>query len=599
MDIFRRRYEGIMEDWEKFGYKADGTQTGEQQDSAEPNAAAGADGQGAQSSASSTAGDSGQTGYAGQTYSGTQGGFSAGTPGSAGQTGYTGQAGYTGYAGQSGYGAGNMNGSGQSGYAGQTYNSAQGTFSSGAANYAGQTGYAGPGYGGTQSGYGAGNMNGSGQNGYAGSGYGAQGGYQDGGMQAGGQAEQQPPKKKTKTKEKKYVTRRMFVVCLIVAMVCSAAIGAAAYALSISVFGGTSIDKSINTTNYNLSTNTGSPLSIQEIAARNENSVVAIDTESVATDSWLGQYVTQGAGSGVIYSEDGYIVTNNHVIEDASTIKVTLHDGTQLDATLVATDEQTDVAVIKVEKDGLIPVSIGDSSALNVGDLSVAIGNPLGRLAGSTSEGIISGLEREITLDGRTMVLIQTTASISPGNSGGGLFDQYGKLIGIVVAKSADSDAEGLGFAIPVNLVKKVADSLIENGYVADRPAAGITILDLTDASQAMQYGVRMTGVYISQVNGKNAEKSGLQAGDMIYYLDETRITSGSQLISLIQTHEIGDTVTFTVVRNNEMLNFDLELEDAQSVNQYAASHSDEQQQWPNQNQQNEQSGGFSLPWSW
>ena len=177
--------------------------------------------------------------------------------------------------------------------------------------------------------------------------------------------------------------------------------------------------------------------------------MVAITTESVATDSWLRQYVTEGAGSGVIISEDGYIVTNNHVIDGASNIKVTLNDGTQVAAELISTDAQTDLAVIKIDKAGLPPVAFGDSAALNVGDLAVAIGNPLGTLAGSATEGIISGLEREITIDGRTMKLIQTSAAINPGNSGGGLFDQYGNLIGIVVAKSAGSEVEGLGFVIP------------------------------------------------------------------------------------------------------------------------------------------------------
>ena len=375
-----------------------------------------------------------------------------------------------------------------------------------------------------------------------------------------------------KKKEPKYVTRKAFVVTLIFAMVFSAVIGAGAYAAAMSMFGGTTIDKSITTTNYNLAQNTGSTLSVQEIVAKNENSVVAIVTESVSTDSWFGQYVTQGAGSGVIISEDGYIVTNNHVIEGASNIKVTLHDGTEVAAELVATDEQTDVAVIKIEKTGLIPVTFGDSSALNVGDLTVAIGNPMGTLAGSASEGIVSGLEREITVDGKTMTLIQTSASISPGNSGGGLFDQSGNLIGVVVAKSASSEAEGLGFAIPSDLVKQVSDSLIANGYVEGRPAAGISILDLTNASKAMQYGVQITGVYIMDVTGNNAKKAGLQKGDMIYYLDDTKITSGSQLISLVQKHSVGDKVTFTIVRENKLIEIPVVLEDSKDIPESSAS---------------------------
>ena len=368
-------------------------------------------------------------------------------------------------------------------------------------------------------------------------------------------------------KEPKYVTTKTFAIVLIVAIVLSAAVGAGAYALAISSFGGTTIDKSISTTNYNLTKATGSELSIQEIIAKNENSVVAIETESVSTDSWLGQYVTQGAGSGVIYSEDRYIITNNHVISGASSIKVTLYDGTKCDASLVATDSQTDVAVIKIEKAGLTPVNFSDMSTLSVGDLAVAIGNPLGTLSGTATEGIISALEREITIDGKSMTLIQTSASINPGNSGGGLFDQYGNLIGIVVAKSSGSDVEGLGFAIPADNVAKVVKSLIEHGYVADRPVAGISIIDLTDSSRAMQYGVSLTGVYIQEVTGKNAKKAGLEAGDLIYYVNDVKITGSDVLLKEIQSHNIGDKVTFTIVRNGDILKYDVVLEAAANTN--------------------------------
>ena len=359
----------------------------------------------------------------------------------------------------------------------------------------------------------------------------------------------------------KYVTMKVLVIALIICMVLSAAIGAAAYAIAMSTFGGTTVDKTIKTTNYNLARSTGSVLSIQEIIAKNENSVVAISTETVQYDFWAGQYVTEGAGSGVVYSEDGYIITNNHVIEGASNIKVTLHDGTEYPATLVATDSLTDVAVIKIDAQDLKAVTFGEMSNLNVGDAVVAIGNPLGTLSGTATEGIVSALEREITLDGKQMTLIQTSASINPGNSGGGLFDQYGNLIGIVVAKSSGSDVEGLGFAIPCDKVASVAKSLIENGYVEGRPQAGITIVDLTDANAAMRAGVSITGVYISDVTGKNAQKAGLQAGDLIYYLDDTKITSSAQLVGLIQKHEVGDVVTFTVVRDNELIKMDVELE--------------------------------------
>lgn len=377
------------------------------------------------------------------------------------------------------------------------------------------------------------------------------------------EAPKRAPKEK---KEPVYVTRKAFAVTLIICMVISAAVGAGAYALAMSHFGGAVIDKTVTTTNYNLASATGSELSVQEIIARNENSVVAISTESISTDTWLRQYITQGAGSGVIYSKDGYIITNNHVIEGASTIKVTLYDGSSYDATLVASDEQTDLAVIKIDKTDLTPVAIGNMDGLSVGDLVVAIGNPLGTLSGTATEGIISALEREITLDGKTMTLIQTSASINPGNSGGGLFDQHGNLIGIVVAKSSGSDVEGLGFAIPCDKVSNVVKSLIENGYVEGRPAAGITIVDLTSAQKAMQYGVSITGVYIQEVTGENAKKAGLKAGDLIYYLDDVKITDSAILLKTIQSHQVGDTVEFTVVRDNEMKKIKVQLQDAQQA---------------------------------
>ena len=385
------------------------------------------------------------------------------------------------------------------------------------------------------------------------------------------EAPHKKPKEKNKTP---YVTKKFFALMLVLCMILSAAVGAGAYALAISSFGGTSVDKSIHTTNYNLAKSTGSVLSIEEIVAKNENSVVAIETESVSTDSWLRQYVTQGAGSGVIYSEDGYIITNNHVIDGANSIKVTLYNGKTYDAALVATDAQTDVAVIKINETGLTPVTMGSMDQVSVGSLAVAIGNPLGTLSGTATDGIISALEREITIDGKAMSLIQTSASINPGNSGGGLFDQYGDLIGLVVAKSSGSDVEGLGFAIPVDKVESVAKSLIKNGYVEGRPAAGIVIQDLTDSSTAMQYGVSLTGVYITDVTGENAKKAGLQKGDMIYYVDDVKITDSSVLLKTIQDHKIGDTVTFTVVRGSDILKCDVQLEDSAKFNQTTNSSS-------------------------
>lgn len=366
---------------------------------------------------------------------------------------------------------------------------------------------------------------------------------------------------KPKKEREKYVTKKFFAVTLIVAMVFSAVLGAGVFAVSASYFG--LGGKVINDNNFNLALSTKSELSIQQIVAKNENSVVAITTESVSTDSWAGQYVTNGAGSGVIYSEDGFILTNNHVIDDATSVKITLHNGDTHKASVIAADAQTDIAVLKIKADNLDPVELGSSESLSVGDLAVAIGNPLGTLAGTATDGIISGLEREITISGKSMTLLQISASVNPGNSGGGVFNAHGDLIGLVVAKSSGSDVEGLGFAIPVDTVKKVADSLIEKGYVEGRPAAGITIVDLTSAQDAMQYGVKLTGVYIQEVTGSNAKKADLKAGDLIYMINDKKVTGSDMLIREIQKHKVGDKVTFTIVRNDEMKDITVKLQDS------------------------------------
>lgn len=363
-------------------------------------------------------------------------------------------------------------------------------------------------------------------------------------------------------KKEKFVTKKVFIITLIAAILFSAIIGAGGFALTQYLWGNSS-SKNLNSNNYNLTKATGSDLSMQEIIAKNENSAVAITTESVSTDTWARQYVTEGAGSGIVYSEDGYIITNNHVIEGASTINVTFNNGKSYEASLVAADSQSDIAVLKIDADGLTPVSFNDSDSLSVGDLAVVIGNPLGTLAGTATEGIVSGLEREITIDGKSMTLIQVSASVNPGNSGGGVFDQQGNLIGLVVAKSSGSDVEGLGFAIPSNTVQSVVKSLIENGYVAGRPAAGITIVDLSSVTDAMKYGVKQTGVYIQEVTGKNAKAAGLEAGDLVYMVDGEKVTSSDMLVRTIQKHQVGDKVKLTVVRGDEMKDIELTLEES------------------------------------
>jgi len=304
----------------------------------------------------------------------------------------------------------------------------------------------------------------------------------------------------------------------------------------------------------------GSSLTTEQVADMVSPSVVVITTEQVVYSqwSWYGQsQVESGAGSGVIISSDGYILTCAHVVDGASSITVTIDDK-DYTATLVGEDTTSDVAVIKIDATGLTPATVGDSDNLKVGQSVMAVGNPLGELGGTVTGGMISALNRSVTIQGtsstNTMSLIQMDASVSPGNSGGGLFNMNGELVGIVNAKSSSSDAEGLGFAIPINDAIKVAQQLLENGYVTGRPYLGITYLGVEDAQTAAQLGVNAYGVYVVEVvKGGPAERAGLQSGDRIVSIDGTEIASKDDLGTLMQKHAAGDTLSITIARNGQM----------------------------------------------
>lgn len=258
-----------------------------------------------------------------------------------------------------------------------------------------------------------------------------------------------------------------------------------------------------------------------------------------------------GRGSGVIISQDGYLLTNNHVIENATKVSVTLKNGESYDAALVGTDPETDLAVIKIDASGLQAAAIGSSSALQVGDETIAIGNPLGELGGTVTNGIVSALNREVTIDDRSMNLLQTNAAINPGNSGGGLFNDRGELIGIVVAKSSGVGVEGLGFAIPIDTAKAVADDLIANGYVTGRGELGVSVIDINDSRTAFYYRVPQNGVYLAGVNsGSAAERAGLKIGDGILAVDGTEVSSAAALSSQIAQHKAGETIKLTILRD-------------------------------------------------
>ena len=241
-----------------------------------------------------------------------------------------------------------------------------------------------------------------------------------------------------------------------------------------------------------VSTGSQDSSTIKSVVEQCANSVVEIQTESVTNGSNpFQQYVSSGAGSGVILTQDGYIVTNHHVIEDANSITVRTRSGDEYNASLVGSDEQSDLAVLKIDATGLTPAVLGDSTTLEVGDLAIAIGNPLGELGGSVTSGIISALDREMTIDGQTMTLLQTDAAVNPGNSGGGLFNANGDLIGIVNAKSSGENVEGIGFAIPISTATDIIDELIANGEVTSRPTLGVSLYNVEDEMTAWSTSCR------------------------------------------------------------------------------------------------------------
>lgn len=301
---------------------------------------------------------------------------------------------------------------------------------------------------------------------------------------------------------------------------------------------------------------------VSDIVEKCKDSVVEITTESVSSgNSIFGQYVSQGAGSGVIISEDGYIVTNNHVVNNATSLKVTTTDGIEFDAKIIGTDSQTDLAVIKIEAQNLLAATLGDSDTLQVGDPAIAIGNPLGELGGTVTTGIISATDRQITIDNETMTLLQTDAAINPGNSGGGLFNSDGNLIGIVNAKESSTGIEGLGFAIPITPAKDVITELMQNGSVTSRPALNVSLYDYTSNNQA-QNSKYKDGCYIVQIvrNGA-ADKAGLKQNDRIISFDGQDIHSTSDVKAILKKHKIDDTLKIVVERNSKKVEVEITLQ--------------------------------------
>ena len=302
------------------------------------------------------------------------------------------------------------------------------------------------------------------------------------------------------------------------------------------------------------------------------DTVVQITSEATSVQTNLfGQSISGSStslGSGVIISSDGYIVTNNHVVSDATNVSVLTNDGTEYEATIIGTDAKTDLALLKIEATNLKFASLVDSDALSLGQEVVAIGNSLGKGTSSTN-GIISALNREVTINNYTMTLILTNAEVNSGNSGGGLFDMNGNLVGIVNAKimsnatssTTSTTVEGMGYAIPTNTVKTIVDELMNNGYVKDRATIGVKVI--TDSSYLQYYGVSEGALVSEVVENSAASKAGIEAGDVIIAIDDNKVSSFSDLSKYLDDYKVGDTVTITVTRDNHLKDFKVTLEES------------------------------------
>lgn len=301
---------------------------------------------------------------------------------------------------------------------------------------------------------------------------------------------------------------------------------------------------------------TGKLMTQAEVYAANVNSTVGITT-SITTNFWGYQSTSAASGSGFILTDDGYILTNHHVIADSDSITVTLYDDTSYEAALIGYDESNDIAVLKIEAEDLVPVILGDSDKMNVGDSVVAIGNPLGELTFSLTSGSISAKDREITMStGATMRLMQTDCAINSGNSGGALFNLYGEVIGITNAKYSSNSSSGasidnIGFAIPINKARSIAESIIEKGYFA-KPYIGVSVVNVSEETQS--YGLPKGAAVKSVVEDSPAETAGLQINDIITHVGDTEITGSSDLVSIVGSASVGDTFTLTVFRQGETI---------------------------------------------
>ena len=316
-------------------------------------------------------------------------------------------------------------------------------------------------------------------------------------------------------------------------------------------------------------------MTMSEVYASNVNSVVSINVS--ATTNYFGQTVqTAASGTGFFITEDGYILTNHHVVEGASSVEVTLYSGESYDAKVIGSDKDYDIAVLKIDVTGATPVVLGNSSKLAIGESVAAVGNPLGELTFSMSTGVVSCVNRAINVDGTPFNMIQVDCSINPGNSGGPLFNSYGEVIGIVSAKYSsysNTTVEGIGFAIPINDVVSLVKDIMTNGYVTSKAYMGITPQNMT-AQMAQQYRYDVTeGVFVCSVDPDSAAaKAGLKLGDVITKMDDKDIASYEDLVAAKKSYSAGDTVTLTVYREGKTIEVELTFDAAPETTETSSS---------------------------
>ena len=439
----------------------------------------------------------------------------------------------------------------------------------------------------------------------------AQNRYEAQSSETSGNQWQQPlyqmPQQPEHTQPKKKHTAGRVVALALCCSLLGGAVGAGAMAIGTSMTGTSGGSRSSSTSTIlqgdrptsaiNVSKiDTSKEMTAAEVYAANVNSVVSINV-STTTNVFGRTTESAASGSGFFITKDGYILTNYHVIKGASTVKVTAYDGTTYDAAVIGGDEDYDIAVIKVEGTNFQPVVIGKSGSVQIGETVAAVGNPLGELTFSMSQGIVSCVNRAINVDGKPFNMIQVDCSINPGNSGGPLFNSYGEVIGIVSAKYSsysNTTVEGIGFAIPIDDVLAMVKDIMTDGYVTNKPYIGITPQNMT-AQMAQQYRYDVTqGVFVCSVEpGSAAEKAGLQMGDVITKIGDTAISDMNDLNAAKKSYRAGDTVTLTIYRAGGTKEVELTF-DAVPQTQETAQDNSQQQQGGN----NGGSGGYYYnPW--